>query len=50
MNVLGTAQQSATVGADMSVYFDSTAQSSASFALNPTSPINGWATFAVEVG
>ncbi|HEY9304968.1 MAG TPA: hypothetical protein VIO95_11825 [Mycobacterium sp.] len=50
MSLLGTAQQSSTVGADLSVYFDSTAQSSASFALNPTVPLNGWATFAIEVG
>jgi hypothetical protein len=50
MNLLGAAQQNATVQADMSVYFDSTAQSSASFVLNPTVPLNGWATFAIEVG
>jgi hypothetical protein len=50
MNLLGAAQQSGTVGADMSVYFDSTGQSSASFALNPTALLNGWAAFAIEVG
>ena len=50
MNLLGTAQQNGAVGADMSVFFDSTAQATASFTLNPTNPINGWATFAIEVG
>lgn len=50
MSLLGSAQQSTTVKAVMSVYFDSTAQSSASFLLNPTAPLNGWATYAIEVG
>jgi hypothetical protein len=38
------------VGADLSVFFDPSAQSGASFALNPTTPLNGWATFSIEVG
>jgi hypothetical protein len=50
MNRLGAAQQDGTVGADMSVYFDSTPQSTSSFTLNPTSPLGGWATFAIQFG
>jgi hypothetical protein len=50
MNLLGAAQHNSTVGAALSLFFDSAAQGNASFPLNPTAPINGWATFAVEVG
>jgi hypothetical protein len=52
MTLVGSVQHNASVAnpANLWVYFDPTAQASATFNFSPASPVNGWASFAIEVG